>query len=114
TVYADADVGARRLGYLRLGAIVPREPEPVRGRGCKGEWYRIQPFGFVCTDEATTDLSLPLVRATRRRPALDKPMPYSYGFVRATSPQYLLVPTHEQQAKSEFKLDEHMQWFNEH
>jgi len=113
TVYKLADVGSRRLGYIRLGGIVDREPEPTRGKGCKGQWYRVFPMGFVCTDDATIDLETPLVRAASRRPELDKPMPYRYGFVRATAPQYLRVPSHQEQLKSEFKLDEHLSWFEQ-
>jgi hypothetical protein len=68
-------------------------------------------MGHVCTDEATTDMNDPLVRAASRRPDLSKPMPYKYGFVRATSPQYLKVPSRAEQEKSEFKLTEHLDWF---
>ena len=113
TVYKLADTGSRRLGYIRLGGVVEREPEPTRGKGCKGQWFRVFPMGYVCTDDATTDLETPLVRAASRRPELDKPMPYRYGFVRATAPQYLRVPTRQEQLKSEFKLDEHLSWFEQ-
>lgn len=112
-VYARPHKESRRLGYLRLGAVVHRDPEPTKDKvgECKGEWYRVYPMGFVCTEDATTNLEDPLVRATKRRAHLDKPMPYAYGFVRATAPQYLKVPTHKQQADSEFGLDDHMKWF---
>ena len=105
TVYKLADTGSRKLGYIRLGGTVDREAEPTRGRGCKGQWYHVFPMGFVCTDEATIDLQTPIVRAANRRSDLAKPMPYRYGFVRATAPQYLRVPSHQEQLKSEFKLD---------
>ncbi len=111
TVYKLPNVGSRRVGYIRLGGTVARDPEPVRGQGCKGKWYRVYPFGFVCTDEATIDLDDPLVRASSRRPDLSKPLPYPYGFVRATSPQYLRVPTKKVQLESEFQLEEHMKWY---
>ncbi|HEY8942670.1 MAG TPA: L,D-transpeptidase [Polyangiaceae bacterium] len=114
TVYKLADTDSRRLGYIRLGGIVQRDPEPVKGKGCKGEWYRVYPMGHVCTDEASVDIEAPLVRAASVRPALDKPLPYKYGFVRATSPQYLRIPTRAEQTRSEFKLDEHIAWFAEH
>jgi len=113
TVYKLPNVEARKLGYLRLGAIVQRDADPVEGSGCKGKWYRIYPMGYVCSDEATTDLELPLVRATQKRPDLKKPLPYRYGFVRATSPQYLRVPSRDEQTKSEFKLDEHLAWYEQ-
>jgi lipoprotein-anchoring transpeptidase ErfK/SrfK len=97
-----------------LGGVVGRDPEPVKGKGCKGEFYRIYPMGYVCTEEATTDLDAPLVRAASRRPDLNSPLPYRYGFVRATSPLYLKIPSRAEQTRSEFKLDEHMVWYREH
>jgi L,D-transpeptidase catalytic domain len=113
TVYKLPDVGSRRLGYIRFGGTVDRDAEPTRGKGCKGQWYHVFPMGYVCTDEATIDLETPIVRAASRRPETDKPMPYRYGFVRATAPQYLRIPTHQEQLKSEFKLDEQLTWFEQ-
>jgi lipoprotein-anchoring transpeptidase ErfK/SrfK len=113
TIYQRPDVGSRKLGYARLGAVLRRDREPTKGQGCRNEWYRVYPMGFVCTDEATVDLEDPLVRATRLRPDLGKPLPYRYGFVRATAPQYLRVPTKAEQTKSEFKLEEHLASFGE-
>jgi hypothetical protein len=114
TVYKLPDTGSRRLGYLRLGGSVKRDRDPVPGKGCKGDFFHVYPMGYVCTDEATTELELPLVRAASRRPDLEKPLPYSYAFVRATAPQYLKIPSKDEQQKSEFKLDEHLAWFLEH
>jgi lipoprotein-anchoring transpeptidase ErfK/SrfK len=114
TVYKLPDTGSRKLGYVRLGGVVKRDAAPVPGKGCKGEFYHVYPLGYVCTDDATTKLDLPLVRAASRRPDLGKPLPYRYGFVRATAPQYLKIPTRAEQEKSEFKLGEHLAWFAEH
>ncbi len=114
TVYKLADTASRRLGYVRLGGTLARDPEPVKGKGCKGSFYRVYPMGYVCTDEATIDLEAPLVRAASRRPDLSKPLPYKYGFVRATSPLYLRVPSRAEQNKVEFKLEEHLAWYAEH
>jgi lipoprotein-anchoring transpeptidase ErfK/SrfK len=111
TVYKLPNVDSRKLGYVRLGGVVKRDDQPVRGSGCKGQWYRVYPMGHVCTDEATIDLEQPIVRASRKRPELNRPLPYRYGFVRATSPQYLKVPSKEEQLKSEFKLEEHLEWY---
>ena len=114
TVYKLPDLGSRKLGYIRLGGSVARDAEPVgSGKGCKGKWYRVYPMGHVCTDEASIDMSAPLLRAANRRPDLSKPMPYKYGFVRATAPQYLRAPTRSEQEKSEFKLGEHLEWFQQ-
>jgi lipoprotein-anchoring transpeptidase ErfK/SrfK len=114
TVYKLPNTDARRLGYIRLGGIVERDPDPVSGSGCKKQWYRVYPTGYVCTDDATIDLNEPLVKAASVRPNLDKPLPYHYGFVRATAPQYLRIPTKKEQLDSEFKLEEHMEWYAEH
>ncbi|HEY6077645.1 MAG TPA: L,D-transpeptidase [Polyangiaceae bacterium] len=111
TVYKLPDLASRRLGYIRLGGSVPRDPEPVSGKGCKGAWYRVYPMGHVCSDDASIDMDDPLLRAASRRPELSRPLPYKYGFVRATSPQYLRVPSKSEQEKSEFKLAEHLEWF---
>ena len=114
TVYKLADTGSRRLGYVRLGGVVQRDPEPVKGAGCKAGFYRIYPMGYVCGEDATVDTASPLARAAGKRPDLSKPLPYKYGFVRATSPQYLRIPSRAEQTKSEFKLDEHLVWYQEH
>jgi len=113
TIYEEPSRSSQRLGYIRLGGIVQRSEKPEPGQGCSGFWYAIHPRGHVCTDEATTDLDAPLVRAARRRPALDKPLPYDYGFVRATAPQYLRIPTFAEQTESEFKLLDHLKWYEE-
>ncbi len=114
TLYKLPSTGSRRLGYVRLGGIVERDPEATRGSGCKGEWYRVYPVGFACSDDFTTDLEDPVVRASSIRPDLSQPLPYSYGFVRATAPQYLRIPTKAEQLKSEFGLQEHLDWFATH
>ncbi|HEX6766511.1 MAG TPA: L,D-transpeptidase, partial [Polyangiaceae bacterium] len=114
TVYKLPDTGSRKLGYVRLGGSVARDKDPVPGKGCKGDFFHVYPMGYVCTEEATTNLEAPIVRAASRRPDLSKPLPYPYGFVRATAPQYLRIPTKSEQDKSEFKLDEHLAWYGEH
>lgn len=111
TIYLEPDVSSRRLGYVRLGSVIQRDRQPVTGKGCKNAWYRVYPTGFLCTDEATIDLEDPVVRAANRPPDLNRPLPYRYGFVRATSPQYLRIPTKKEQIDSEFKLEEHLATF---
>ena len=113
TVYKLPNIESRKLGYIRLGGKVARDEKPVEGKGCSGDWYRIYPMGFVCTEQVTTDLDKPIVRAASQRPALDRALPYQYGFVRATAPQYLRIPTKAEQIKSEFQLEEHLKTFTE-
>jgi lipoprotein-anchoring transpeptidase ErfK/SrfK len=112
-VYREPDLESSRLGYIRVGGIVERSPSPVPGRGCKGPWYAVKPAGFVCSDFATVDVNEPLVRAASRRADLSRPLPYHYGFVRATAPQYLRIPTYKEQLSSEMELEEHLTWYEQ-
>ncbi len=115
-VYQKADKSSPKIGLLRLGTIVGRKPEPAGKSGCPGGFYEIEPRGFVCIsdDSATLDLTHPLVRAAHVRPDRRKPLPYSYAFVRAVAPLYLRPPSAEEQKKSEFKLEEHLEWYGRH
>jgi lipoprotein-anchoring transpeptidase ErfK/SrfK len=114
TIYKEPRDTSKKLGYLRVGTRVPRSSEPVGKAGCPGGWYQIKPRGFVCAgDEATTDLDSPILKAVSRGPNLRTALPYRYAFVRAVLPMYLRVPTSEEQLKSEFKLQEHLDWYKQ-
>jgi lipoprotein-anchoring transpeptidase ErfK/SrfK len=105
---------AKKLGYLRVGSTVARAAEPAGKAGCPGGWYQVHPKGYVCAGEdATTDMADPILKAASKRPDLQGAMPYRYAFVRAVLPMYLRVPTSEEQLKSEFKLQEHLDWYKE-
>ncbi len=113
-VYKQPSDSSKRIGYLRLGAQVPRSEAPVSTKGCAGGWYEISPEGFVCAGkEATIDLEDPILKAASKRPNLTAALPYRYGFVRAVLPMYLKVPTTAEQEKAEFKLKEHLDWYNQ-
>ncbi|MGK3994658.1 L,D-transpeptidase [Sorangium sp. So ce1024] len=114
TVYKEPRDTSKKLGYLRVGSRVPRSAEPAGTAGCPGGWYAIEPRGFLCVgQDATLDLDDPILKAAGPGPNLRTALPYRYGFVRAVLPLYLRVPTAEEQRKSEFKLDEHLAWFEE-
>ncbi|MDI1435719.1 L,D-transpeptidase [Polyangium sorediatum] len=114
TVYAEPRDTSKKLGYLRVGAKVARSDEPVGKAGCPGGWYEIYPKGFVCAgDDATTDLESPILKAAAKRPDLKAALPYRYAFVRAVLPLYVKVPTAKQQYDSEFKLQEHLDWYKQ-
>ncbi len=115
-VNAEPKWGGQKLGYLRAGAILARDAEPVGTSGCQGGWYKVKPVGYVCIGEgATLDMNHPVVRVTsHRRPDLNKPMPYRYGFIRSVAPQYLHVPNKEEQLSHEFKLENHLKWYARH
>jgi len=112
-VVAKPAEGAKRLGYLRLGAVVARSEKSYGTDGCEGGWYAVAPRGFVCVGKtASLDTELPIVKAASVRPDTSKPLPYAYGFVRAVAPLYLRLPTPEEALRTEFKLEQHMSWWN--
>jgi lipoprotein-anchoring transpeptidase ErfK/SrfK len=114
TIYAEPRDTSKKLGYLRVGAKVPRSAEPAGKANCPGGWYEIFPKGFVCAgEEATTDLDSPILKAAEKRPNLKTALPYRYAFVRAVLPLYIRVPTAEQQKAAEFKLEEHLDWYKQ-
>jgi hypothetical protein len=97
-IYPTPDRAAEPLGYLRVGARVARSKEPVSRRDCAGGWYAVRPVGFVCVDSgATVNLEHPVARAIQVEPDRGKPMPYKYAFVRSVAPNYLKLPTKDQQ-----------------
>lgn len=109
-VYAKPDKQAEKIGYVRIGARVPRAERPISLRNCPGGWYPVRPLGFVCVDEDDYTLSLdhPLVQAIAVEPDRSRPMPYAYAFVRAIAPNYMRIPTQEEQFESEMRLERHL------
>src|SRR5213082_745153 len=47
-IFSEPRADARKLGYLRAGAVVARQGEPAGFRDCRGGWYAVEPRGFVC------------------------------------------------------------------
>jgi lipoprotein-anchoring transpeptidase ErfK/SrfK len=94
-VYEQANVGSKKLGYLRAGAIVDRRGGIAGTKDCPGGWFPIQPRGFVCVGPtATLDTSDSIVSASFRRPALDAGLPYGYAVVRNSgAPFYSRLPS---------------------
>ena len=108
-VYARPDKQAEKIGYLRIGARLARSAEAISVRDCAGGWYAVRPVGFVCADEdSTLRLDDPLARAIEVEPDRSRPMPYSYAFARAIAPNYVRVPTRDEQFKSEMRLERHL------
>ena len=111
-VYAEPSSSSKKLGYLRLGTIVPRSERAHGTDGCSEGWYAVAPRGFVCAGKtASLEIDAPIVRAAHVRPDTSKPLPYSYAFVRAHAPLYLRPPTDAEAHRTEFKLDEHLDWW---
>ncbi len=112
SIYAAPDPRSKKLGYLRLGTTVPRSEKAVKFDTCRGGYYHILPQGFVCLDDgATIDMSHPLMRASLATADRTKPLPYSYGFVRAIAPRYYRLPSVKEQLKYEMSLKRHLRSF---
>jgi lipoprotein-anchoring transpeptidase ErfK/SrfK len=108
-VRARPDRTSETVGQLRVGSRVSRSERNVSVRDCPGGWYVIRPVGFVCAGtEATTELQHPVARAINTEPNRSRPMPYRYGFLRAIAPNYLKVPSKDEQLKYEMRLERHL------
>ncbi len=111
-IYAAPNDQSKKIGYLRLGAIVARSDKAFGDAGCPGGWYGVAPRGFVCIGKnAALETDSPLVKAASVRPDTSKPLPYAYGFVRAVAPLYLRLPSKEEALQTEFKLGDHLGWW---
>jgi hypothetical protein len=111
-IRAEPGATAETVGYLRAGARVARSAQPVTQSECPGGWYAVRPVGFVCAGtDATTKLDHPVARALGVEPDRAKPMPYKYAFIRAIAPNYLRIPTKDEQFTYEMRLERHLRSF---
>ena len=90
------------LGYVRAGnAIALRSEEMVRGSGCPGGFYQVEPRGYVCKDRTVTtaprEAWMAAARAARGGPGT---FPYRYAFSNG-APMYNRVPTPKEQERFE-------------
>lgn len=114
-VYERPNPEARVLGYLRAGAIVEVNPQPVGTGECPGGWYSVVPAGYVCAaaNNATTKLDDDTLKMLSRRPDFTSPLPYLYGVARHPGPIFGKLPTREQAEAAEPGLDARMKtWIN--
>ncbi|HVH45443.1 MAG TPA: L,D-transpeptidase [Labilithrix sp.] len=77
--WPESDAGARRMGYLRNGAVVGAYDPPIKNEDCKEGWYELVEGGYVCGKVATIDLTNPRVKLAPKQPDRDAGMPYRYG-----------------------------------
>jgi hypothetical protein len=100
--WPESDAGARRIGYLRNGAVVSAYDPPLKNEDCKEGWYELVEGGYVCGKVATIDLTNPRVKLAPKQPALDAGMPYRYGVnVSDGTPLYRRVLRAEDRRKYE-------------
>lgn len=101
-IWPSPKVAEPFLGYVRVGeSVALRSPERVRGVGCAGGFYAVEPRGYVCADRTVSDAPDALfaeeVAATR---AKDGPFPYAYAISNG-APMYARLPTAEEQRRFE-------------
>jgi lipoprotein-anchoring transpeptidase ErfK/SrfK len=100
--WPENDAGAKRLGYLRNGAVVDAYDPPVKNDECKEGWYELVTGGYVCGKHATIDLTNPRVRLAPKQPDRDAGMPYRYGInVSDGTPLYRRVLNSDDRQKYE-------------
>jgi hypothetical protein len=100
--WPEDDAGAKRLGYLRNGAVVSAYDPPLRNEECKDGWYELVEGGYVCGKHATIDLTSPRVKLAPKQPDRDAGMPYRYGVnVSDGTPLYRRVLLAEDRRKYE-------------
>jgi hypothetical protein len=78
-VYAEPSFTARRLGYLRSGARVPRSLEGIPSAACPGGFFKIAPEGYVCAGVAALLEETAVSELSRVRPDRLAPLPYLYA-----------------------------------
>ena len=113
-VFAEPHWKARRIGYLRAGAIVERRAEAVaKNHACPEGWYRVEPHGYVCVGgTATLNVSDAVVETSAKRPRRDG-LPYAYVMTRFPPPPfYARLPSAAELLKVEpdIKIAPHLRW----
>ncbi len=112
------DTKSALIGLFRAGQSIPLlDPNQLtKGPGgstlspCKGGWFSVKPRGFVCLGAAST-LDANDVRAVAAREVLPnaaEALPFHVG-IAIGSPEYLRIPTKEEQRKNEKGLDAYLQ-----
>ena len=108
-VFESPSPNAKKIGYLRAGAVVGTRGGVASKEGCAGGWIPITPRGFVCVGrEATGNLDDAIVKASTRRPELTAGLPYGYAVVRTShAPFYTRFPTDAEAKALESDWDKH-------
>ncbi len=108
-VFEGPSPNAKKIGYLRAGAVVATRGGVASKEGCPGGWIPIAPRGFVCVGaQATGNLDDAIVKASTRRPDLTAGLPYGYAVVRTSqAPFYTRIPTEAEAKALEPDWDKH-------
>jgi hypothetical protein len=110
SIYPQPRWGAKRIGYLRAGAVVSRSAEPVeKSPRCPEGWYAVEPRGYVCVGSmATLDPRHPVAVAADKAPVMTG-LPYLYALAKgAPPPLYARLPSRADQRRFEPDLAKHL------
>ena len=101
-IYARPRADTHFIGYVRNGSSVAlRATERVRGEGCPGGFYPVEPRGFVCNDRTVTRSPSPrAVETAAAATGSPGPFPYRYAFSDG-APMYNRIPSAAEQRRAE-------------
>lgn len=100
-VWREPSRSSRAIGYLRSGATIERAGAKRSGAGCAAGFHPIEPQGYVCADEVSTDAEHLLASEWHRRPDRRALLPYFYGRSKLAPPVYHRIPSREEQREIE-------------
>lgn len=99
---------ARKIGELRMGAVIARSVEPYSRADCDGGWYAVRPRGFVCVGPSAT-LAESTAAVLPGGPDTSRALPYRYGRARTENvPTYARLPMPPEQIAAEPDLTRHL------
>ena len=96
---------------MRVGQRVPlKSTDKIAGEGCRGGFYAVEPFGYVCDDATVTlDKTSPFLVANAHTLPEDGPHPYRYA-ISAGAPMYARLPTADEQRRHEAQFGKAGVW----
>jgi lipoprotein-anchoring transpeptidase ErfK/SrfK len=104
-IWPKPKASGRFLGFVRFGqSIALRSTEMVRGEGCPGGFFEVEPRGYVCSDRTVTREPSDHFRAVAAATApRDDVFPFHYALSDG-APMYNRAPTEDEQRKTERPL----------
>lgn len=104
-VFGRPKADKRFIGIIRYGTKVTlRSTERVKGEGCPGGFYQVEPRGFVCNNRTVTEAPSKLfVEQAAASSAVKGPFPYRYAMSNG-APMYNRVPNGKEQTRHEGPL----------
>jgi hypothetical protein len=110
-IFGRPKADTKYIGYIRVGeSIALRSTERVKGEGCPGRFYAIEPHGFICADRTVTENPEPrFLQAIDATRASSGPFPYRYA-ISGGAPMYNRVPRPAEQIKAERPFGPASKW----